>query len=424
MTSDPGDKYGYGSLKRLLNFLGVVSLVSGIFLLVELRRENSVWHRRDSSTFRDTDVVAYDEETRSLEKQHVTKIFNQPSNNKNTLCSDETALASLAHNSGNARISFLSQLSALRRENQCGDTHWLPTYGNTSVEFLIGSFDRAQELRVVLRSLEVFVTEAYSVTVLYLGSHDDHVDAYELLSKEYPQHRFLRRSQSDYFQKLRQAIFTSSATNFVILSDDTMFFRSCAIRKFATLQNLLESDLMIRYSVQLRAATRDPHPDILEELLPTWGLPYVNVVNCSRSLGHWNPVGEKFFTCCYDRQIDGAMFTRRTLEREMSDLQKYKEPNHPGDLEGFWMELAGGADWTDLTIFPVDRVLMNAGMSLGTVRDDRKHLEDPGLLDIKDGERETAAKAFLDGCFLQPPPFHKYLEYDKTHGSFQMPLEC
>ena len=39
------------------------------------------------------------------------------------------------------------------------------------------------------------------------------------------------------------------------------------------------------------------------------------------------------------------------------------------------MQWAASASWIDLPIIPADRVLMNAGMALGTVRADREDLE-------------------------------------------------
>ena len=139
-------------------------------------------------------------------------------------------------------------------------------------------------------------------------------------------------------------------------------------------------------------------------------------MNCTRGL--W----DSFFSCCYDRQIDGALFTRATLTKELDSLKTYSVPTNPGELEGFWMTWAERATWTDLTIIPVDRVLMNAGLGLGTVRQERESLEK----DLKANamQREEAAKDMLNGCFHEAKTLDVYLKSDVTHDSFELKRQC
>mmetsp|Transcript_9299 Transcript_9299/g.42337 ORF Transcript_9299/g.42337 Transcript_9299/m.42337 type:complete len:395 (-) Transcript_9299:302-1486(-) len=300
---------------------------------------------------------------------------------------------------------------------------WRSTYDKTSVEFVIGTFDRPHELHRCLRALQLFVEGDFFATVIYLGSSDPVINAYEHVSRIFPHCIFMRRNTSNYFHKLLQTIQSSRATNFVIMSDDTIFFRASFIRKYATLQNMLETDLNARYSVQLRVSSRDNKPPLLASLLPSWGLPYSQVVDCTRNLSRSLLGTETFFTCCYDRQIDGSMFTRRTFENEMLALGE-KMPANPGDLEGLWMQFCqSNSNWVDFTIFPVDRLLMNAGMALTTVRKDREHLEDNNVGDAV-LLREQAVATYMRGCFLETATPDAYLMVDQTHGAVQSDWQC
>lgn len=340
-------------------------------------------------------------------------------------CQQLTSRAFRSDMSTVEKLHALSELSAIRRnKDDVQECIWLSTYEETSVEFLIGTFDRPQELRRVLLALDTFVVEQYLVTVLFLASEDFQGKAYQSLIREFPSHKFVNRTTDNYFSLLRESIALSEATNFVIMSDDTVFIRPSHVRRLATLQNMLSVDTDVKYSVQLRSSSRDSRPEILAELLPTWGLPYVQVVNCSRVFRRFDTTNPDFGSCCYDRQIDGAMFTRKTIASEFDALEQFSPPTHPGELEGKWMQMTEHATWVDLTIFPSDRVVMNVGLGYGTVRDDRKHLEQKDQIESSAKNRREGAHALLRGCHLEQPPLGSYLQIDATHGSVESHLTC
>lgn len=324
------------------------------------------------------------------------------------------------------RLRTLSDLSGKRgiRNGLCYAEVWGPGYAETSVKFLIASYDRPQELRRVLVALDAFVLGEYSVDVFFLASEDVFSQAYKLLSRQFPLHMFQKRTEDDFFSLLRESVTSSNDTNFIIMSDDTVFIRPIDVRKLATLQNMLSVDPNVKYSVQLRSSSRDKRPEILASFLPAWGLPYVQVVNCSRILRHHDLSSPGFASCCYDRQIDGAMFTRQNIETEFDTLEQSARPTHPGSLEANWMAVTETASWEDLTIFPSDRVVMNVGLGYGTVRDDRKYIESQEDIRHSAAARLLGAKNLLRGCYLDPPPLGYYLEVDQTHGSVENKFGC
>lgn len=308
-------------------------------------------------------------------------------------------------------IDFLQQASG----TEMGKCLWQQLHTATIVEFIFASFDRPQSLHNSLKALETFVPRSSSVqvSILFVASTDLFADSYKLIEQQFTPFHFFRRNEFNYFELLQRIVQKSRATNFVIMSDDTVLFRPCDILGFGTLQSMLEQGLgNTKVTVQLRISSRDVRPPVVANMLPTWGLPYAHVVNCTRGL--WNVS----FSSCYDRHIDGAMLTRSVIEEELSALKEYKEPSHPGELEGFWMEWAVRAWWSDLTVIPVDRVLMNAGMNLGTVRKDREDLEKN--ISANMDTRVQAATEVLAGCFPELLEPDAYLKADVTHGSVLM----
>lgn len=296
---------------------------------------------------------------------------------------------------------------------------WREFRASSSVEFIIGSKDRPQQLRNALRGLATFIhpSENTRATILILATNELYASAYTHLQTRYEEHLFIWRGVDSYFDDVRRAVQESTATNFVIMSDDTLFFRPCDIRSFASLQNMLEQDsLRTKISVQLRASSRDVRPPSIAHFLPKEGLPYAHLINCTRGL--WNT----FYSSCYDRQIDGAMFTRATLQGELQNLKAFAIPGHPGELEGLWMNWAEMASWIDLTIIPVDRVVMNVGLALGTVRADRESLEKN--LTHNALTRDQAARDILQGCFWEVARMDEYFQVDQTAGSFDLQRRC
>ena len=341
-------------------------------------------------------------------------------------CEQEIPLEIAPNLSSIDRLRALSDLSGKRGNGNdlCSAEVWGPEYAETSVKFLIASFDRPQELRRVLVALDAFVLGHYSVNVFFLASEDIFSQAYELLRRQFPSHKFQKRTEDNYFSLLRESVTSSNDTNFVIMSDDTVFIRPIDIRKLATLQNILSVDPNVKYSVQLRSSSRDKRPDILASFLPAWGLPYVQVVNCSRILRRHDTSSPDFASCCYDRHIDGAMFTRQNIEAEFDTLEQSARPTHPGSLEGNWMAITDTSSWEELAIFPPDRVVMNIGLDFGTVRDDRKFIESEGDIHHSAAARLLGAKNLLRGCYLDPPPLGYYLQIDQTHGSVENQFGC
>ena len=158
-------------------------------------------------------------------------------------------------------------------------------YDRASVHFVIGTHDRPLQLNETLESLETFVTDAsrrVKVTILQSSSSTVIQAAYDLVRNHNSKHEFLLKSDSNYFSTLKHVVQTSAATNFVIMSDDTTFFRETKILKFATIQNVLSAYFPdVRFTVQLRVSSRDNRPELIGEALPTDFLPHVQVTDCS-----------------------------------------------------------------------------------------------------------------------------------------------
>jgi len=285
---------------------------------------------------------------------------------------------------------------------------WNETYGMTIVHLIIGTHDRPQEVREALAAVHQFVTdlgENVKVTVLFSTSHKTFLAAYRCVEQEFKDVSFVMKDETSYFRNLMGVIKKSDATNIVILSDDSIFFRTTEIRKYATLQNLLQNcadDQRARFSVQFRIASKDHRPQLLAELLPTWGGPHVHVTDCSRELHRSIPERQDtFYPVCYDRHIDGPMFSKSIILQEFMQISaRYGNPKNPGVLEAIWIEWSFALSGFDYAVFPVDRVVTNVGMSLSTVRDDPAiffKLNQTNMA-AEESERVANAKKIVDGC--------------------------
>jgi len=297
-------------------------------------------------------------------------------------------------------LAVLTALSA-KAEDHCATALWGHIYEKTYVDLLFATHDRPKELREALSSVHVFVMDisrGVSIIVLYSASSDLFLSAYNQVKVEYPGVFFVEKDTASYFSTLRETISGSKATNFVITSDDNIFFRTAELRKLATLQNILQQDAEddVTYSVQLRVSSRDLRPELIAELLPTWGLPHVHITNCSRSLQRSEPAYTTFVAVCYDRGIDSPMFTKQIIEDEFRTLATLGNASNPGILEGIWIEWSYHKDGKDYAIFPIDRVVANTGMGMATVRTDRQF--NLTAIPEEDDIRIVNAQNLLQGC--------------------------
>jgi len=302
---------------------------------------------------------------------------------------------------------YLAVLTALSKktEDHCAIALWSDVYEKTYVDLLFATHDRPLELREALFSAHVFVTDisrGVRIIVLYSASSDLFFSAYNQVEVEYPGVTFVKKDTASYFSTLRETISGSKATNFVIISDDNNFFRTAELRKYATLQNILQQNAEddVTYSVQFRVSSRDKRPELVAELLPTWGLPHVHITNCSRSLQRSDAGFEAtFVSVCYDRGIDSPMFTKQIIEDEFRTLATLGNPENPGLLEGMWMSWSSHKNGKDYAIFPIDRVTSNTGLGIATVRTDRQF----NLTSVPEEEEMRIANAqkLLQGCKVQ-----------------------
>jgi hypothetical protein len=72
----------------------------------------------------------------------------------------------------------------------------------------------------------------------------------------------------------------------------------------------------------------------------------------------------------------------------------------------------------DFSLFAADQVLVNSGMSMGTVRDDKKGLEAKSFVAEQELLRAKEIQALLNGCRQQPlDHMQTYLMSRNTHVS-------
>ena len=317
----------------------------------------------------------------------------------------------------NDGCGLLKDISSLNDRNCDRREVFADMYDRASVHFVIGTHDRPLQLNETLESLETFVTDAsrrVKVTILQSSSSTVIQAAYDLVRNHNSKHEFLLKSDSNYFSTLKHVVQTSAATNFVIMSDDTTFFRETKILKFATIQNVLSAYFPdVRFTVQLRVSSRDNRPELIGEALPTDFLPHVQVTDCSRKLRRSNPRVGTFFVVCYDRHIDGFMITKSLLETELAQLEPFN-PSNPGLLEGVWIELSYNYTGLDYAIFPVDRTVANTGMNLATVRIDRQNAT---TVQSEQVHRIDTAEKLIQGCSLSPVAPGYWLNLDAIQVS-------
>ena len=318
--------------------------------------------------------------------------------NKELLASSASKLKARAKDG----CESLKDISSLNDRNSDCREVFADMYDRASVHFIIGTHDRPLQLNETLESLQTFVTDAsrsVRVTILLSSSSVVIQAAYDLIRNHNSQHEFLLKSDGNYFSTLQHVVQTSTATNFVIMSDDTTFFRETKILKFATLQNVLSAYFSdVRFTVQLRVSSRDSRPELIGEALPTEFLPHAQVTDCSRKLRRSNPRTGTFFVVCYDRHIDGFMITKSVLETELAQLEPFN-PSNPGILEAVWIELSYNYTGLDYAIFPVDRTVANTGMNLATVRVDRQNAT---TVQSEQAHRVDIAEKLIQGCSLSP----------------------
>ena len=190
----------------------------------------------------------------------------------------------------------------------------------------------------------------------------------------------------------------------LIAADDTIFIRPVNLAHVAALMALLGDGKRQEYRVSTQLRVSYPYPyneeasNVIGKLLLA-DEPYLFLADCSRisQVG-----GPGFLTVCYDRHIDGSLYSIHQIRKEWSVLPR--DPEQPGDLEGLWMSYRDSArpNTADFSLFAADQVLVNSGMSLGTVRDDRKYLEAATFIADQDQLRSDEAKALLKGCRQHP----------------------
>jgi hypothetical protein len=271
----------------------------------------------------------------------------------------------------------------------------------TRVKIVVATYDRPSALYNALTVMDLLVSGA-SVTVLYDASTPDGLKAYAAVLSEFPHVQAgIRSEQGGYFAAL-QKVASEDISHILVAADDTTFIRPVNLARVAALMMLLGDGKRQEYTVstQLRVAypysSREKPSNIIGKLLLADDT-YIFMANCSKGLGV-----PEYLVECYDRHIDGPLYSIHQIRKEWALLPG--EPVHPGDLEGLWMSYKNGAqpNTVDYSLYAADQVLLNNGMSLGTVRDDRKYLEDPNFIADQERLRSDEVQALLNGCRQRP----------------------
>jgi len=127
-------------------------------------------------------------------------------------------------------------------------------------------------------------------------------------------------------------------------------------------------------------------------------LPYAFAVDCSKSALGTDAMLNGTVPVCYDRHIDGAMYTAGMVRREWRNFSAGRDPVNSGDLEALWiherLRIIGDHE-TDISLFPAD---LNTGMDIGTVREERKDTESAEFAHAKAVSRQHENARVLSGC--------------------------
>lgn len=290
------------------------------------------------------------------------------------------------------------------------------------VDIVIGTYDRPLALRNTLESIELMVSGA-NVSVSYDAQDEEKRRAYEQVLSEFDHVKLWNRSEhGGYFNTLLQ-ISAQPLTHVLVAADDTTFVRPVNLRHVAAMMMLLGDGEPQDYRVtcQLRMSYRhaiDTHFEsvILEKLAFAGDAAlYVFLADCSD-----DRIRTSYL--CYDRHIDGPMYSIHQIRKEWPRLPG---PSHPGELEGQWMGLQR-PNRADFALFLADQIAINTGMDMGTVRNDRKSLDGEEYQQEQAQLRDEEAQAILKGCRQSPMDFvQELLRANSTHvGSLTMEWKC
>ena len=311
------------------------------------------------------------------------------------------------------RMRLVSLLATDERHKRAFNDFFRDVTASTKVDILVGSFNRPAQLYKALESMRTFFTNC-DITVSYDADDEATRLAYERVLARFPVVAMWRPDYGGYMPSMRHAVAQTNATNFIVNSDDTFAVRPLDCKRHGALLRLVagNEERLNRATMQLRIDySINTSPIISSVMAPT--LPYVFAVNCSKS-----EVGIDARTgavpVCYDRHIDGGMYTAGMVRREWRNFSVGRDPANPGDLEALWIEervLSIGDDETDITLFPADQIFVNTGMDIGTVREERKHIESAEFAHAKAVSRQQENARVLSGCrpLVQAvmPPFLK-----------------
>jgi hypothetical protein len=126
-----------------------------------------------------------------------------------------------------------------------------------------------------------------------------------------------------------------------------------------------------RVSSQLRVSYPYPGNEKMSNILGQFLLadePDLFLADCCEHINNFQD--PEIRTVCYNRHIDGPLYSIHQIRKEWTLLSR--QPEHRELEECYYKnERLNKADFFR---FVADQVLVNSGMSFGTVRDDRKHL--------------------------------------------------
>lgn len=273
----------------------------------------------------------------------------------------------------------------------------------TRVKIVVATYDRPSALYNTLRVMDSLVSGA-SVSVLYDASTSDGLKAYASVLSEFPAvQAWNRREQGGYFAAL-QAVAQQDISHLLIAADDTTFIRPVNLAHIAALMMLLGDGERQEYRVSSQLRVSYPYPDnqnmgnIVGQLLLA-DEPYLFLADCCEHISNFQD--PEFRSVCYDRHIDGPLYSIHQVRKEWALL--VRQPEHPGKLEELWMYYKNERpNKADFSLFAADQVLVNSGMSFGTVRDDRKHLEAESFVAEQERLRTNEFQALLNGCRQEP----------------------
>lgn len=181
------------------------------------------------------------------------------------------------------------------------------------IEWIVFSKNRACQLDLLLRSMDMFVPKEknWATTVIYKTTTNFHEDAYKKLKKE---HKFVNFIEETSFQHNFEEVIDETYAEFIgTLTDDDVFIRKLPDDVYF---NQIYSPKALQFSLRLSPDMNYCYP-FNRAMIPTnkteWDWTELDIIN------HGD--------YAYPVSLSGSIWQKRHIKRQLSKLKGYANPN-------------------------------------------------------------------------------------------------